>query len=161
VDSAELVSRLTMAGLEVDSVEPVAPPFDGVVVGEIIAIAPHPDADKLRVCQVAGGAEGPVQVGCGSPNARPGLKAAFALHGANLRGDFRIGRDKPRGVESFGMLCAEKELGACDDDAGLWELPAEPPAGENLRDYLDLDHNLIEVDLTPNRGDCLSINGLA
>ncbi|MDY0068417.1 MAG: phenylalanine--tRNA ligase subunit beta [Porticoccaceae bacterium] len=161
VDSAELVSRLTMAGLEVDSVEPVAPPFDGVVVGEIIAIAPHPDADKLRVCQVAGGAEGPVQVVCGAPNARQGLKVAFATLGATLPGDFRIRRAKLRGVESFGMLCAEKELGVSDADAGLWELPAEAPVGENLRDYLDLDDNLIEVDLTPNRGDCLSINGLA
>ena len=161
VDSAELVSRLTMAGLEVDSVEPVAPPFYGVVVGEIIAIAPHPDADKLRVCQVAGGAEGPVQVVCGAPNARQGLKVAFATLGATLPGDFKIRRAKLRGVDSFGMLCAEKELGVSEADAGLWELPADAPVGDNLRDYLGLDDRLIEVDLTPNRGDCLSINGLS
>ncbi|MFA5494940.1 MAG: phenylalanine--tRNA ligase subunit beta, partial [Porticoccaceae bacterium] len=161
VDSAELVSRLTMAGLEVDSVEPLAPPFDGVVVGEIVAIAPHPDADKLRVCQVAGGVDGPVQVVCGAPNARLGLKVAFATLGAVLPGDFKIRRAKLRGVESFGMLCAEKELGVSEADEGLWELPADAPVGAELRQYLGLDDNLIEVDLTPNRGDCLSINGLA
>lgn len=161
VDTAELVSRLTMAGLEVDAVAPVAPPFDGVVVGEIVAIERHPDADKLRVCQVAGGSEGPVQVVCGAPNAALGLKAPFATIGATLPGDFRIRRAKLRGVESFGMLCAEKELGVSEADEGLWELPADAPTGADLRDYLGLDDTVIEVDLTPNRGDCLSIKGLA
>lgn len=161
VDTAELVSRLTMAGLEVDSVSPVAPTFSGVVVGEIIAIEQHPDADKLRVCQVAGGPEGPVQVVCGAPNAALGLKVPFATIGAELPGDFRIRRAKLRGVESFGMLCAEKELGVSDADDGLWELPADAPVGVDLREYLGLDDTVIEVDLTPNRGDCLSIKGLA
>ncbi len=161
IDGAELVSRLTMAGLEVDSLAPVAPPFSGVVVGEIAAIEPHPDADKLRVCQVVGGPDGPVQVVCGAPNARLGLKAPFATVGAILPGDFHIRPAKLRGVESAGMLCAEKELGISDADDGLWELPADAPVGMDLRDYLGLDDTVIEVDLTPNRGDCLSIKGLA
>lgn len=161
IDSAELVSRLTMAGLEVDAVEAVAPQFDGVVVGEIIEVAAHPDADKLRVCQVAGSPEGKLQVVCGAPNARVGIKVPFATIGANLPGDFKIRSAKLRGVESSGMLCSAKELGVSDEDAGLWELPVDAPVGANLREYLNLDDKLIEVDLTPNRGDCLSINGLA
>lgn len=161
IDSAELVSRLTMAGLEVDSIEPVAPEFSGVVVGEITAIEPHPNADKLRVCRVAGGPQGEVQVVCGAPNARQGLKVPFATVGAQLPGDFRIRRAKLRDVESLGMLCAEKELGVSDADEGLWELPADAPVGDDLRVYLGLNDQMIEVDLTPNRGDCLSIRGLA
>ncbi len=161
IDSSELVSRLTMAGLEVDSVEPAAEAFSGVVVGEILSAEQHPDADKLRVCQVAGAPEGPLQVVCGAANARPGIKIPFATIGAVLPGDFKIKRAKLRGVESFGMLCAEKELGISAADEGLWELPATAPVGAELRDYLQLDDTLIEVDLTPNRGDCLSIKGLA
>ena len=160
-DTAELVARLTMAGLEVDGVEPVAPPFSGVVVGEIVAVEPHPNADKLRVCRVAGGTDGDVQVVCGAPNARQGLKVPFATVGAVLPGDFKIKKAKLRDVESFGMLCAEKELGVSDADEGLWELPADAPVGEDIRGYLGLDDQIIEVDLTPNRGDCLSIRGLA
>ena len=166
IDTAELVARLTMAGLEVDAVEPVAPAFSGVVVGEITAIKPHPNADKLRVCQVAfsskeKGPDGEVQVVCGAPNARLGLKVPFATVGAKLPGDFKIKKAKLRDVESFGMLCAEKELGVSDADEGLWELPADATVGENIRACMNLDDQLIEVDLTPNRGDCLSIRGLA
>lgn len=161
IDTDELVSRLTMAGLEVDAVEPAADTFSGVVVGEILSAEPHPDADKLRVCQVMGAEEGVLQVVCGAPNARPGIKIPFATIGALLPGDFKIKKAKLRGVESFGMLCAEKELGVSDNDEGLWELPASAPVGQDLRQYLQLDDNLIEVDLTPNRGDCLSIKGLA
>ena len=161
VDTTELVSQLTMAGLEVDGVEPVAPPFSGVVVGEIVSVEQHPDADKLRVCQVAGNSDVPLQVVCGAPNARIGIKIPFATVGAVLPGDLKIGKAKPRGVESFGMLCAEQELGVSDASDGLWELPAEAPVGENLRDYLSLDDKIIEVDLTPNRGDCLSVRGVA
>ena len=162
ISTEELVAQLTMAGLEVDAVDPAAPPMSGVVVGDIIAVEQHPDADKLRVCQVAGGVDGELaQVVCGAPNARAGIKVPFAVVGAKLPGDFAIKKAKLRGVESFGMLCAQTELQLGDDDAGLWELPADAPVGSDLIDYLQLNDNIIEVDLTPNRGDCLSIRGLA
>lgn len=157
----ELVAQLTMAGLEVDGIEAVAGRFDGVVVGEILSVEPHPDADKLRICQVAGNPEGVCQVVCGAPNARAGIKVPFALVGAQLPGDFKIKKAKLRGVESFGMLCAQTELEAGDDDDGLWELPLDAPVGQDLQTYLQLQDCIIEVDLTPNRSDCLSIKGLA
>jgi phenylalanyl-tRNA synthetase beta chain len=160
ISTEDLVAQVTMAGLEVDAVEPAAPAITGVIVGEILSVEQHPDADKLRVCQVAGGGE-IAQVVCGAPNARAGIKVPFATVGAKLPGDFKIKKAKLRGVESFGMLCAQTELALGDDDAGLWELPAEATVGADLIDYLDLDDNIIEVDLTPNRGDCLSIRGLA
>lgn len=160
LDIEALAAQLTMAGLEVDAIEPVAGGFTGVVVGQIVAIAPHPDADKLRVCQVAGGAD-TVQVVCGAANAREGLKIPFAMLGAVLPGDFKIKQAKLRGVESFGMLCAASELGLAEQSDGLLELPADAPVGANLRDYLQLDDCVVEVGLTPNRADCLSINGLA
>jgi phenylalanyl-tRNA synthetase beta chain len=161
IDSQALAHQLTMAGLEVDGVEPAAGDFSGVVVGEILACEPHPDADKLSVCRVSGSPEGEQQVVCGAPNARAGLKVPFALVGAELPGALKIKRAKLRGVESAGMLCAGDELGLSDEDDGLLELPADAPVGESLRDYLALDDTLIEVDLTPNRGDCLAIRGLA
>ena len=156
----DLVSQVTMAGLEVDGVEAAAPRISGVVVGEIISVQQHPDADKLRVCQVLGASE-QFQVVCGAPNARVGIKVPFATVGALLPGDFKIKKAKLRGVESFGMLCAQDELGLGDEASGLWELPADAPVGTNLVEYLDLNDMIIEVDLTPNRGDCLSIRGLA
>ena len=156
----DLVSQVTMAGLEVDGVEAAAPRISGVVVGEIISVQQHPDADKLRVCQVLCASE-QFQVVCGAPNARVGIKVPFATVGALLPGDFKIKKAKLRGVESFGMLCAQDELGLGDEASGLWELPADAPVGTNLVEYLDLDDMIIEVDLTPNRGDCLSIRGLA
>lgn len=161
ITTAELVEQLTMAGLEVDSVQPVAGEFSGVVVGEIVSIEQHPDADKLRVCQVAGGRDELTQVVCGAPNARVGIKIPFATVGAKLPGNFKIKKAKLRGVESFGMLCAQTELEAGDDEDGLWELHADASVGDNLRDYLNLDDKIIEVDLTPNRSDCLSVKGLA
>ncbi len=160
IDTQALVAQLTMAGLEVDAVEPVAGDFTGVVVGEILSVAPHPNADKLRVCQVAGNGE-PLQVVCGAPNARAGIKVPFAVVGARLPGDFTIKKAKLRDVESFGMLCAQTELQAGEDDEGLWELPADAPVGADLRDYLQLNDRIIELDLTPNRSDCLGIKGLA
>ena len=160
LSTEDLVAQVTMAGLEVDGVEPAAPAMSGVIVGEILSIEQHPDADKLRVCQVAGGGE-TAQVVCGAPNARAGIKVPFAIVGAKLPGDFNIKKAKLRGVESFGMLCAQTELELGDDDGGLWELPADAPVGSDLIEYLDLHDNIIEVDLTPNRGDCLSIRGLA
>ena len=165
VNTDELVEQLTMAGLEVDGVESVAGDFSGVVVGEITAIEQHPDADKLRVCQVAGG-EQLAQVVCGAANARLGLKIPFATVGALLPPGpdgkpFKIKKAKLRGVESFGMLCAEEELGMADKSDGLMELPADAPVGTDIREYLGLDDNIIEVDLTPNRADCFSIRGIA
>jgi phenylalanyl-tRNA synthetase beta chain len=160
VDTQGLAHQLTMAGLEVDAVTPVAGAFSEVVVGEIVAAAPHPDADKLQVCQVNDGSE-TLQVVCGAPNARVGLKAPFARIGAVLPGDFRIRKAKLRGQESRGMLCAEAELGLSDENAGLMELAADAPVGADLRDYLGLDDQVIEVDLTPNRADCLGMLGIA
>ena len=160
ISTEDLVAQVTMAGLEVDAVESAAPEMSGVVVGEIVSVEQHPDADKLRVCQVAGGGE-IAQVVCGAPNARAGIKVPFATVGAKLPGDFKIKKAKLRGVESFGMLCAQTELQLGDDDDGLWELPVDATVGSDLIDYLALNDNIIEVDLTPNRGDCLSIRGLA
>lgn len=160
ISTADLVAQVTMAGLEVDAVESAAPEMSGVVVAEILSVEQHPDADKLRVCQVAGGGE-IAQVVCGAPNARAGIKVPFATVGAKLPGDFKIKKAKLRGVESFGMLCAQTELQLGDDDDGLWELPTDATVGSDLIDYLELNDNIIEVDLTPNRGDCLSIRGLA
>ena len=161
LDTTELVAQLTMAGLEVDAVEPVAPEFSGVVVGQIISAEQHPNADKLRVCLVAGGEDETTQVVCGAPNAREGIKIPFATVGAKLPGDFKIKKAKLRDVESFGMLCGSDEVGLGEASEGLWELPDDAPVGSNIRDYLNLDDKIIEVDLTPNRGDCLSIRGLA
>ncbi len=156
----ELVARLSMAGLEVDSVTPAAGVFSGVVVGEVLSTEQHPDADKLRVCQVSNGAE-TFQVVCGAPNVRPGLKIPFAMIGAELPGDFKIKKAKLRGVESNGMLCSQAELQVGEGNDGLMELPADAPVGQDIRAYLDLEDASIEVDLTPNRGDCLSLAGLA
>lgn len=160
VSRDELVARLSMAGLEVDSVTLAAGAFSGVVVGEVLSTEPHPDADKLRVCQVSNSAE-TFQVVCGAPNVRPGLKIPFAMIDAELSGDFKIKKAKLRGVESSGMLCSASELQISDDNDGLMELPADAPVGQDIRVYLDLDDASIEVDLTPNRGDCLSLAGLA
>lgn len=161
LDTAALAHQLTMAGLEVDAVTPAAGAFTGVVVAEILRAEPHPEADRLRVCEVDCGAAEPVQIVCGAPNARAGLKAPLATVGASLPGDLRIRRAKLRGVASEGMLCAEQELGLSEADAGLMELPADAPVGENLRAWLGLEDQIIEVDLTPNRADCLGMAGIA
>ncbi len=155
----ELVEQLTMAGLEVDGITPVASTFSKVVVGAIIEVSPHPDADKLVVCKVSSG-DGYHQVVCGAPNARAGIKVPFAMVGARLE-DFKIKKAKLRGVESFGMLCSERELGISDSHDGLMELAHDAPVGEDVRTYLDLDDVIFELDLTPNRSDCLGMTGLA
>ncbi len=156
----ELVAQITMAGLEVDEVLPVASEFTGVVIGEIISAEPHPNADKLQVCQVSDGTE-TFQVVCGAQNARPGIKIPFAKIGAVLGADFKIKKAKLRQVESFGMLCSASELGVSEDNDGIMELPAIAKAGEDFRAFLGLDDQIIDVDLTPNRSDCLSLAGLA
>jgi len=155
-----LAHQLTMAGLEVDGVTPAAGEFSGVIVAEIVKAEQHPDADKLRICEVATGSD-TVQIVCGAPIARVGLKAPLAQIGAVLPGDFTIKKAKLRGVESQGMLCAQAELGISDENAGLMELPSDAPVGSDLRDYLSLNDALIEIGLTPNRADCLSIHGIA
>ncbi len=160
IGSQELMDQITMAGLEVDGFEPVAGEFSGVVVGEVRSVAPHPDADKLRVCEVTDGNEA-VQVVCGAPNVREGLKVPFAVVGAVLPGNFAIKAAKLRGQPSNGMLCSESELGLSEDHAGLMELPEDAPVGRDLSDYLSLNDVTIDVDLTPSRADCLSLRGLA
>lgn len=160
ITTDELESLLSLSGLEVDGVEKASKDFSGVVVGEIISAEQHPNADKLQVCSVSDGTE-TFQVVCGAANARAGLKTGFAKVGAVLPGDFKIKKAKLRQVESFGMLCAEDELGISDDHGGIMELAADAPVGADLREYLNLDDTIIEVDLTPNRSDCLSLAGLA
>lgn len=160
LDSAALSHQLTMAGLEVEALAPVAPAFNAVVVAQILTAEKHPDADRLQVCQVDVGGPEPLQIVCGAPNARAGLKTACALVGANLPG-FAIKRAKVRGVESLGMLCSAKELGMEALADGILEFPADAPLGQSVREYLDLDDQLFTLKLTPNRGDCLSIHGVA
>lgn len=160
IGSQQLMDQITMAGLEVDGFEPVAGDFSGVVVGEVLSVAPHPDADKLRVCQVSDGTR-TVQVVCGAPNVRDGLKVPFAVVGAVLPGNFKIKKAKLRGQPSEGMLCSESELALSESHDGLMELPADAPTGQGMAEYLKLNDITIDVDLTPNRSDCLSIRGLA
>ncbi|MEN4919401.1 phenylalanine--tRNA ligase subunit beta [Achromobacter spanius] len=157
----ELAHRLTMAGLEVEDTAPAAPAFSGVVVAHIVEIAPHPDADKLRVCQVDDGSGERLQIVCGAPNAAAGLKVPLARVGAELPGGMKIGVAKMRGVQSSGMLCSARELGLSQDHAGLLELPADMVPGQSIREALDLDDTLFTLKLTPNRADCLSILGVA
>lgn len=159
-----LAERLTMAGLEIEDIHRRAPPFSGVVVGHILQAEQHPNADRLRVCTVDVGAASPLQIVCGAPNARAGLYVACATEGAVLPGDFQIKRAKMRGVESQGMLCSAKELGLSEESQGIVEL-AMPASGwvlgQNLRQLLDLDAVTLEIKLTPNRADCLSVLGVA
>ena len=157
----ELADRLTAAGLEVDDVRPVAGEFTDVVVAEIESCEKHPDADKLQVCSVNDGGAEPLQIVCGAPNARPGIRVPLARVGATIGPEFKIKKAKLRGVESFGMLCSARELGLSEDHTGLMELPEDAPLGTTLREYLGLDDHVIEVDLTPNRADCLSVRGIA
>jgi len=157
-----LADQITMAGLEVDAVEPVAAAFSDVVVAEVVGMGPHPDADKLNVCRVDDGSGETVQVVCGAPNVAAGQKVPFARVGAVLPGDFTIKQAKLRGVESRGMICSASELGLEEEtSAGILVLPASAPVGEGFREFMGLDDHAIEVDLTPNRGDCLSLKGLA
>ncbi|MEJ6558887.1 MAG: phenylalanine--tRNA ligase subunit beta [Candidatus Thioglobus sp.] len=156
-----LAEQLTMAGLEVDGIETVAPAFSKVVVGHVVSCEKHPDADKLNLCQVDVGEAETVQIICGAKNVRTGLKVMAALVGAKLPGDFKIKKAKLRGVESFGMICSESELGISDSSEGIAELDVEASIGQDVREYLDLDDHIIELDITPNRGDCFSVLGVA
>jgi phenylalanyl-tRNA synthetase beta chain len=161
-DARELGARLTMAGFELDALEPAAPPFTGVIVAQIISAERHPQADKLRVCRVATGDGGElVQIVCGASNARAGLKSALAVVGARLPGDVEIKAAKLRGVDSAGMLVSAKELGLAETSAGILELPADAPVGKPLREYLGLDDSVLDLAVTPNRGDAMSVIGIA
>ena len=157
----ELGSRLTMAGFELDALEPAAPAFSQVVVGEIIAAERHPQADKLQVCRVSTGQGEPLQIVCGASNARQGLKTALALVGASLPGGLQIKAAKLRGVESFGMLCSAKELGLAESSNGIIEFADDAPVGRVVREYLELDDSILELNITANRGDAMSVIGIA
>ncbi|MFP1788389.1 phenylalanine--tRNA ligase subunit beta [Lonsdalea quercina] len=161
ISSEALSEQITMAGLEVDGVEPAAGAFNGVFVGEVVECEQHPNADKLRVTKVNVGGERLLDIVCGAPNCRKGLKVAVATIGAVLPGDFKIKAAKLRGEPSEGMLCSFSELGIADDHNGILELPADAPIGTDLREYLNLDDNIIEISVTPNRADCLSLQGVA
>ncbi|PWB14398.1 phenylalanine--tRNA ligase subunit beta [Acinetobacter sp. AM] len=161
IDSETLSDQLTMLGLEVDDLSPAAKPFTGVVVGEVLTVEQHPDADRLRVTTVNIGSDEPLQIVCGAPNVRVGMKAPVATIGAVLPGDFKIKKGKLRGIESQGMLCGASEIDLEDKIDGLLELPADAPVGVNVREYLNLDDHVIDISITPNRGDCFSIRGIA
>jgi phenylalanyl-tRNA synthetase beta chain len=160
-DSARIADQLTMAGLEVEEAVPVAPPFSGVVVAQVRSVEPHPDADKLRVCQVDVGDGSPRQIVCGAPNVAPGLKVPCALPGAVLPGGMAIKPVKMRGVASDGMLCSSRELGLSDEHAGLLVLDPEARVGEDIRAALALDEQVYTLKLTPNLAHCLGVYGVA
>ncbi len=162
MSSEALAHQLTMAGLEVDSLEPVAPAFSGVIVGEVVELTAHPDAERLKIAQVnVSDSASPLQIVCGAPNVAVGKKVAVAMIGAELPHHLNIKKGKLRGVESFGMLCGASELGLDDGVDGLLLLPDDAPLGQDLRTYLQLDDRIIELSITPNRGDCLSLLGLS
>ena len=161
IDSETLTDQLTMLGLEVDELAPAAKPFTGVVVGEVLTVEQHPDADRLRVTTVNIGTGEPLQIVCGAPNVRAGMKAPVATIGAVLPGNLKIKKGKLRGVESQGMLCGASEIDLEDKIDGLLELADDAPIGVNIREYLKLDDNVIDISITPNRGDCFSIRGIA
>ncbi|NKC14508.1 MAG: phenylalanine--tRNA ligase subunit beta [Gammaproteobacteria bacterium] len=161
LDTGALVEQLSVSGLDVDTVEPVGETLPGVVVGLVVKAHGHPNADRLKLCQVDFGGDGPVEVVCGAPNARAGSKFAFAPVGTRLPGGVKIKRSKIRGVQSHGMLCSAWELGLGDEHDGILELPEDAPVGTDVTGLLGLEDVSIDVDLTPNRGDCLGIAGVA
>ena len=167
LDSDALGHAMTMAGLEVEEQHSVAPAFTKIVIAQILSAEQHPDADRLRVCKVDAGTGQELQIVCGAPNARAGIKIPCAMVGAELPPaeaggkPFMIKVGKLRGVESQGMLCSGRELGLGDDHEGILELPADAPIGKDIREYLDLDDQIFVIKLTPNKADCLSLMGMA
>ncbi|MDE2595069.1 MAG: phenylalanine--tRNA ligase subunit beta, partial [Burkholderiales bacterium] len=166
LSTQQLADLLTMAGLEVEELEPVAPPFTGVVVGHVLEVAKHPDADRLNVCKVDAGTGAVLQIVCGAPNVRPGIKVPCATVGAELPPGadgktFKIKLGKLRGVESQGMLCSARELGVSEESNGLHILADDAPIGQNIREHLKLDDTLFTLKLTPNLAHCLSVQGIA
>lgn len=161
VQAQQLVHQLTMAGLEVDAYHPVAGEFTHVVVAEVLSTKAHPQADKLTICEVNTGHDAPLQIVCGAANVRPKLKVALAMIGAQLPGGMKIKETKLRGELSQGMLCSVAELGIEDKSDGIMELPEDAPVGQDLREYLVLNDHILDIELTPNRADCLSVLGIA
>jgi phenylalanyl-tRNA synthetase beta chain len=161
LSSAELSHLLTMAGLEVEGMDAVAPAFNKVVVAQVLEVVKHPNADRLNVCQVSVGEAQPLTIVCGAANVAVGIKVPCARIGAVLPGDFNIKQAKVRSIESFGMLCSAKELGLAETSDGLWLLPDDPPVGTTIREYLELDDHVFTLKLTPNRSDCSSLFGIA
>jgi len=161
LNANELAQKLSLSGLEAASIEKAAGDFEKVVVGQIVECSQHPDADKLKICRVDVGEKENLQIICGAPNARQGIKVAVALMDAVLPGNFKIKKAKLRGVESFGMMCSTRELGLSDDHAGIIELESDAPVGKDFREYWQLDDVILDLEITPNRGDCLSLQGVA
>ncbi len=161
IDSDTLIHQLTMAGLEVDEVTPACAEFDGLVVAEVISVSKHPDADKLQICQVDCGEKDPLTIVCGADNVRAGMRTVLARIGAQLPGKQKLEATALKGVLSNGMLCSAAEIGLGDDHGGIIELSGNEPIGKSLNELIDIDDNIIEISLTPNRGDCLSIKGIA
>ncbi len=160
IDRRDLANPLTLSGLEVESITPAATSFENIIVGEVISVADHPDAKKLHVCQVSVGGVGNLNIVCGAANVATGIKVAVAMVGAQL-GEQKIEAAVLRGVPSQGMLCSAKELSLAEESEGILILPADAPLGVAVWDYLALNDFIIEIGLTPNRGDCLSFLGLA
>lgn len=161
IDSDTLIHQLTMAGLEVDGVTPACLAFDGLVVAEVISVSKHPEADKLQICQVDCGEKDPLTIVCGAANVRAGMRTILAKIGAQLPGKPKLEATALKGVLSNGMLCSAAEIGLGDDHDGIIELSGNEPIGKSLNELIDIDDNIIEISLTPNRGDCLSIKGIA
>jgi len=162
IDTRTLSDQLTMAGLEVDTVEAAAPEFTGVLIGQVLSAEAHPDAKRLRCCKVDVGGKEILDIVCGGVNVRAGLLVPVAIVGAVLPGEFKIKKASLRGQPSYGMICSSKELGLGEGvEAGIMELREDAPVGHDFREYLQLDDQIIDIELTPNRGDCLSIRGIA
>jgi phenylalanyl-tRNA synthetase beta chain len=161
LNTQQLAEQLTMAGLEIETITPVAGAFNNVVIGHVLKVEPHPNADRLRVCQVDVGQKELLNIVCGAANVREGLKVAVAMIGAKLPGDFVIKESKLRGVPSHGMICSAEELGMEVTTAGIMELASDAPIGQDFREWMKLDDHILDVHVTPNRGDCLSVQGLA
>jgi len=161
IENDKLADKLTMSGLEVESIDKVADDFSKVVVGRALEIEQHPNADKLRVCQIDVGEAEALTIVCGAKNIKQNMKVAVALVGARLANNFKISKSKLRGVVSYGMICSSSELGISEESEGIMELPSDAPIGQDLREYLSLDDSIIDLAITPNRGDCLSTLGIA
>ena len=161
IEVADIAHRLTMAGHEVEDIEFEGSGLDGVIVAEVLSFEKHPDADRLNVCSVSTGSGEPVVVVCGAPNVEAGMKSPLALPGVKLPNGVKLRKSKIRGVVSNGMLCSGIELGLGEEADGIINLPDDAPTGMSLSDYLNLPDAIIDVDLTPNRGDCFSVLGIA
>lgn len=160
-DASELAQSMTLAGLEVGSIERIEPISAAVVVGEIVSIENHPNSEKLRICEVDIGRARTLSIVCGAPNARAGMKSAVALIGAELPGKVRIAKTRIRDIVSSGMLCSSAELGLDDDAAGIMELDSSARNGMPLNEHLGIEDAVLDIELTPNRGDCLGMAGIA